>query len=211
MTDDVANRIRRAREDAGLNQSELARALGVSPQTVQQWEKGGGVRRTRIGELAAVLKVGPDWLLFGDKVGTGAPLRLVVSEPRASYPAVPPVLDWLSVQDFLAGKPYHPDGGLPCPVACGPRTFVLPVHGVSAAPAWLDGWRIFIDPDAKPAHGSDVVVFEPHADPVLRRMVVEGGERYLQVINPDFPAARLVPLDPKATIAGVVLGAWVDP
>lgn len=36
----IANLIRRARTERGLNQSELARLIGVSPQAVQRWERG---------------------------------------------------------------------------------------------------------------------------------------------------------------------------
>jgi DNA-binding transcriptional regulator YiaG len=36
----LAEQIREAREDAHLSQVELARELGVSPRTVQNWESG---------------------------------------------------------------------------------------------------------------------------------------------------------------------------
>lgn len=62
-----AERIRDAREKAGLNQSELARAMrpAVSPQTVQQWERGGGIRGKYQAQVAKVLHVTPEYLVFG--------------------------------------------------------------------------------------------------------------------------------------------------
>ena len=36
----IASNIAEARKRSGLNQSELARRLGIRPQSVQQWEKG---------------------------------------------------------------------------------------------------------------------------------------------------------------------------
>jgi DNA-binding XRE family transcriptional regulator len=38
----LAQRLRRARDEAGLTQVELAEALGVSPSTVSRWENGKG-------------------------------------------------------------------------------------------------------------------------------------------------------------------------
>lgn len=64
----VGERIRRARERAGLNQSELARRLGIRPQSVQQWESElnqpkGHKRYEAIGK---VLGVSPQWLEYGE-------------------------------------------------------------------------------------------------------------------------------------------------
>ena len=38
-------KVRRARREAGLNQVELAHAVGCSPRAVQYWESPNGVRR----------------------------------------------------------------------------------------------------------------------------------------------------------------------
>lgn len=59
-------RIAQAREHKGLNQSELARAMGVTPQAVQNWESGkASPRGTRLTELAKVLGVPVQELLVG--------------------------------------------------------------------------------------------------------------------------------------------------
>ncbi|KAF7958232.1 hypothetical protein AWV80_01290 [Cupriavidus sp. UYMU48A] len=50
----VGKSIALAREAKGLNQSELARAIGVSPQAVQKWEAGTSAPRpSKVAELAA--------------------------------------------------------------------------------------------------------------------------------------------------------------
>ena len=54
----IAERITAARERAGLTQTELARRLGIRPQSVQQWENGlSAPRARRLSEVAAALGV----------------------------------------------------------------------------------------------------------------------------------------------------------
>lgn len=68
IEDGFAARLRWAREAKNLNMSELARALNVTPQAVQQWEQAGGTRprRARTEEIAAALGVRFRWLAFGE-------------------------------------------------------------------------------------------------------------------------------------------------
>lgn len=54
----IGSNIAEARKRAGLSQSELARNLGIKPQSVQQWEKGTAAPRiNRLGAVAQVLGV----------------------------------------------------------------------------------------------------------------------------------------------------------
>lgn len=53
----IGARIAQHREAKGLNQSELARQLGVTPQSVQKWESGGAPRTKRLQEIAAILGI----------------------------------------------------------------------------------------------------------------------------------------------------------
>lgn len=62
----IGDRIRQAREQAGLTQKELAAAVGVAFQSVQQWEHGKTFPRlTRFTQLAKVLNQNPAWLQSG--------------------------------------------------------------------------------------------------------------------------------------------------
>ncbi|HEY3082367.1 MAG TPA: helix-turn-helix transcriptional regulator [Chloroflexota bacterium] len=51
--------IERRRHALGLRQQDLAEKMGVSPQTVRNWEAGKGPYGTRIPALARVLEVEP--------------------------------------------------------------------------------------------------------------------------------------------------------
>ena len=41
---DIGAKLKGARNDAGLTQEQIAEALGVSRQTVSNWENGGSLR-----------------------------------------------------------------------------------------------------------------------------------------------------------------------
>lgn len=61
---DLGRRIATLRGRKDLNQSELARILGVTPQAVQHWEKGGGIRQDKFEPLADALGVSLPELFF---------------------------------------------------------------------------------------------------------------------------------------------------
>lgn len=64
--DSIHNRIRLARVELDISQEELGLRVGVSGQSVQQWEAGKSAPRSaRLRKLADVLNVTPDFLQFG--------------------------------------------------------------------------------------------------------------------------------------------------
>lgn len=59
-------RIRAARKERGLSQTELAGAVGVTQPTVANWEHDAHTpRRAALPKLASALAVTPDWILKG--------------------------------------------------------------------------------------------------------------------------------------------------
>ncbi len=79
----IGERIRSAREARGYSQSGLARALGLSPSSVSQWEGGSSrhvsPRQVHLQDLARVLRVRGSWIVDGippsglEEVAEGAP------------------------------------------------------------------------------------------------------------------------------------------
>jgi transcriptional regulator with XRE-family HTH domain len=72
-------RLRLAREGAGLTQVELAKILGVAQNQISVWEKGPtGPKRGRLPAIASAVGSTSDWLLEGKgrpargAVGAGA-------------------------------------------------------------------------------------------------------------------------------------------
>lgn len=79
----VGDRIARARAAKGMNQSDLARALKVTPQAVQKWEAGGSLPKgARLRHVASALGTTIEHLLTGDAGAdaVGAPEVMTVRD-----------------------------------------------------------------------------------------------------------------------------------
>ena len=69
----IHSRIKLARLQKNMTQAELAERLGVSAQSVQQWESSTAPRRNRLIALCKVLDVDSAWVLFGTNAEQGLP------------------------------------------------------------------------------------------------------------------------------------------
>lgn len=71
----IGQRIKEAREQLGMSQEDLADALGLAFQSIQQWESGKTTpRANRMRKLAAILGKTPSWIQFG--VASSSPENL---------------------------------------------------------------------------------------------------------------------------------------
>lgn len=81
----IGKNIKAARLDAGLSQSELARQIGVSPQSVQQWEMGvTAPRRARIQKLAECLNTTVPEIELGNMMSEKGNAHLALSEQETN-------------------------------------------------------------------------------------------------------------------------------
>lgn len=68
----IGDRVRVARQAAGLTQQELAAAVGVNRVSVTLWEGGTtNPSQDRIAPLSKALKVSEEWIMFGRGEGPG--------------------------------------------------------------------------------------------------------------------------------------------
>ena len=67
--DTLTERIRAAREQAGLTQTDVAKALRISPSAVNQWEQGftKNIKLEHFFTLARLLGQDPQWLATGKR------------------------------------------------------------------------------------------------------------------------------------------------
>ena len=110
---------------------------------------------------------------------------------------------WTETADSFSGQ--DAEAFLPCPVRCSADTFVLRVRGESMEPRFRDGDLIFVDPTVSPDHGRFVVVQgENTHEATFKQLIVEGEQKYLKALNPDWPD-RIIESGSSAVICGVVV------
>ncbi|CAI2423775.1 Uncharacterized HTH-type transcriptional regulator CBU_1416 [Serratia fonticola] len=93
----------------------------------------------------------------------------------------------------------------PCPVPCGPMTYILRVIGDSMIDEYRQGDMIFVDPEVAPVHGDDVIaILVDSGETTFKRLVEEGGERYLKALNKNWPEPY-VKINGNCSIIGTVV------
>ncbi|CDM88209.1 Putative phage repressor CI [Xenorhabdus bovienii] len=92
-------RIKQARLAKKITQAELADMLGVTPQSVQQWESSTEPRKSRLTALASILKADVNWLLFGE---TTNPLKKDAGQ-------LPPENEWTTISPWDSKTPLDSD------------------------------------------------------------------------------------------------------
>jgi len=199
-------RVKDAVTSRGLKKNEMARRAGVTPQAVTRWIKTGQISRDHLATLANETGHTYQWIDQGQGERLAAAQNLDYGNDVQRYV---PLISWVQAGNWqqirsIAGR-REAKQLLPCPVSCGPMTFVLRVEGSSMEPEYLHDDYIFVDPEVAPAHGKDVVVTLSGSEHALfKRLIVEGQESYLMALNPHFPD-RIIKMDGDAHICGVVV------
>ena len=89
MEETINERIARYRKMRGLNQAELAERIGMVPTSYSQMESTGNITTQRLVDIALVLKVDANVLLYGEQEG------IVIPPPNTERPIMrtnPPVI-----------------------------------------------------------------------------------------------------------------------
>lgn len=231
--------IRHFRELKGLSQTDIARHFGITYQAVQQWESDDTVPRgKRLKELADLLGCSVNDLMFGEGVDyIEAVVYASPKSPNAVHEFKVKADDYYSdvrqkIKKAKRYVPNGPDGLLPtevplrhwpsqkitaldligtvsCPVRCSWGTTAYLVEGTSASPKFNDGDVIFVDAEKEPKSGSSVLYYLADGRYVLRRLDIEGDQRYLTAINPDWPE-KFYKVTENDRLEGVILGKWVE-
>lgn len=85
MIDIMKERIKRARQERGWSQAELARRMSVTQPSVAEWESGRKAPNMKnLVRLAKLLDVGFEWLSTG-RGEMRPPPTLSISEPMPAY------------------------------------------------------------------------------------------------------------------------------
>ena len=139
-------RIREAREKLGWTQSDLAKKMGTTQQTIQRYEAGAvDVNSSKLVRLAEILGTTVDYLI-------GIPTNAVRARPGG----VPrPVIGRISAGPF--GTVYEESGGeldVPDDVwECHKQGFWMRVSGNSMTRLFAEGSMVYVDPACEVRNG----------------------------------------------------------
>lgn len=213
------DRLKKARTHAGLNQAELATRIGVRQTSVSDLERGKSRSTSFVTQMAYEMGVNALWLA----TGKGEMLELGASNHDANVaPAEQPAQSYRYpvISEVQAGKfgdcvvPYPP-GGEDCfeitaYQAKGPA-FWLEVTGDSmTAPAGVSpsvpaGTLVLVDTGIEPTVGKLVVAqLDDSNEATFKRLITDGGQKYLQALNPAYPLIRI---NGNCRIVGVAVEA----
>jgi transcriptional regulator with XRE-family HTH domain len=187
----IGSRIRFARERAKLPQSALARLVGVTSQSVTQWEAGKKTPgRNNLLRLAGYLLVTSDWLLKGGPLSEHTMTANVVQvDARRAYPM-------LSMSS-AAAKRAAVDGAdtFVAQATCSEAAYWVELPDDSNGPDFPRYSRGLFDPLAQHNPGDIVLAAAgPDSRPVVGQLSIENTAAGSVVVvtprNSLWPAAR---------------------
>ena len=216
----INKRIKERRLAMGLTSHKaLADLVGVTWQTVQQWEKEGGTapNRSRIDAVASALGVSAEWLRTGNAQmhvpdgGQDIPFDKNVLPIVGQTKAIP-VLSAIQAGAMKEiSQPYPIGEGLSTIYVDGDYSkwaFGLIIEGISMQPEFLPGDIVIIEPEWEPRPGEYVAAKNGHEEATFKKYRQRGVDANGNVIfeliplNEDYPTLRsdVTPL----TIVGVM-------
>ena len=234
---ELKDRLKQARKHAGLTQTQLADAVGITQPSITDLERGKSQKTGYIAQIAKACRVSALWLASGegemvpsaydadgnlrlDKpwldlqshhanvVEIQQPHRLAKEYPLISWVAAG---SWQeSCDNFVPGSA---DEWLLSNENAGPHGYWLQVKGPSMQPTFTEGMRILVKPE-----GFDLVsgkyyiaaIDEPGKarETTFKQYVRDGGAEFLRPLNEAFPVLRI---DERVRIIGQVIDGKLPP
>ncbi|MEE5136175.1 XRE family transcriptional regulator [Pseudomonas alliivorans] len=205
--------IAQAREQLGLNQSELARRLRVTPQSVQAWESDRNTpRHKKLKEIGDELGVSAAYLLGEDgraaSIDDGgsnvesalSPIRFF-EYPEISWVQAGAASEVMEISNVSASPKHRSD------VWAGHDGFWLRVVGNSmtspAGHSFPEGFLILVAPETEPRSGQFVIARTVDSnEATFKQFLRDAGRFYLKPLNPSFPT---IPMNDEWEIVGTVV------
>ena len=204
-------RMREQIKKSGITQADLARALGVSVQTVNYWLIGRNKpKRDKILRIAHLLQCSPQSLEFGDDIEE-IPGKIGEIEETASTWKEFPLISWVQAGSWSEMVDNFQPGDAERWIPFGitrkdiPNGYCLRVRGDSMEPEFADGDIILVDPHRQPENGQYVIVkLLDSNEATFKKYVIDAGEVSLHPLN--YPKYQPIHLNGrKAMIVGVVI------
>lgn len=197
----LGERIKAAREAAAVGKSELAKAVGVSPSSVTQWENGDtkALEGANLLSAARKLNVNPEWLATGRGKREAGNL-----EPGPEVRRVP-LISWVQAGNWQTvvdnQQPGQAEEWVETTVPIHRNTYALRVKGDSMTnpsgdPSFPHGSIIVVEPDAtgdlvKLVNQFVIVKRIADDEATFKQLVKDAGRYYLKPLNPRYPMIEL--------------------
>lgn len=204
----IGSAIRAARKARKWTLEELAHRTGSDTGNLSRLERG-----LQGASQELLIKILDELGLPLGSVLTAGTMRTNIEGVDVKAAAVP-VISWVQagqwtevMSSFTAADA---EEWVACPVAHGPRTFVLRVRGESmfsphARRSFREGDLIYVDPD-KPAENNSLVVAQlgSNSEATFKQLIIEGESKYLKALNPAWPEP-IIAINGDTSICGVVI------
>lgn len=199
----------------------LANFAKTTKQSVGYWVNGptqklDGVTLLRVAEFFGVDE---SWL-----AGKNVPMlnkatymdnNVALKESVAIEGRLIPVIDWVQAGDWTGINTVPADTKfdewLPYYKECGDRGYALVVRGLSMAPKFEPGDRIYVNPDIQTfdLKTNDLVIVscDGGSEATFKKLIIEGDTKFLQALNPQWPN-QIIPLSEDCRLVGKVVGMY---
>lgn len=216
-------RLTKALKYRGMNQSELAKAVGIKPQSVQYLCSGGGKGSSHTTTFASILGVSAKWLETG-KTSMLHEMAIdghhAVFEPTTTYgldivavsqiPVISSVQAGNLCEAVDLHSPGHADEWVTTNKKHSKSAYALRVDGISMEPKFYKDDIIIVDPEIEPRHGKFVVAKRLSENGVtFKQFIVDGNDIYLKALNPSWPEP-IIKMNEDWHICGVAINRIED-
>ena len=212
----IGKRIALLRELKGWNQSELAREMKVTPQSVQAWEAGKNVpRQQKMTRLAEVLGVSVGELMSDDAIE--GEFQRITGQLESNVEQGPPIVSPYRAIPIVGTAQMGAEGywyaleeadGTVDAYSRDASAYALRLKGDSMEPAIHSGWVAVIEPDRDYFPGEYVMVRTTEGESMLKRLLYS-NEAEVSLLSVNGHTIRNIPTEQIEHIHSV--GAIVPP
>ena len=208
----LGDRVAKCMKEKGWSEGELSRLSGVNQPTIHRIITGQSrdPRQGNVEKIAKALRVSHEWLRSGKGDVKKLPELAPASAPQAHRLA--PLINWVQAGAWtsIENSPINWDEVEKYPLfpGCSDSTFVLRVRGESMIDKYPQGALIYVDPEAAPKSGDDVVVYcsgsDDTGEATFKQYILEPGMGPMLKARNSLWSNPYVPLTADCRIIGVV-------
>ena len=212
----IGQRIRALRRSKKMTQAQLAKIAGVSSPAVTEWEKDSYLpKAASLDAIANEFSVTTEYILTGKSAVSKLDINVDLSQKISIKGRPVPVISWVQagawtgVDSIPVGTQF--EEWLPPNPDSGKNGYGLIVVGSSMKPDFKPSDRIYVNPDIQTfdLQTDDLVIVScsGESEVTFKKLIVEGDNKYLQPLNPNWPD-QIIKLTEDCRLVGKVVGLY---